>query len=53
VIVVQRQFGTGRESGVPVEFFNAGVYTLRGGKIIRVEYFETRADALEAAGLSE
>jgi ketosteroid isomerase-like protein len=53
VILVHRQSGTGRESGVPVEFSNAGVYSLRGSKIIRVEYFDSRAEAFEAAGLAE
>jgi ketosteroid isomerase-like protein len=53
VIVVHRQWGTGKESGVPVEVSNAVVYSLRGSKIIRVETFESRAEALEAAGLSE
>jgi ketosteroid isomerase-like protein len=53
VVLIQRQFGTGKESGVPVEFPSAGVYTLRGGKIVRVEYFLTREEALEAAGLSK
>ncbi len=53
VILVSRQWGTGKESGVPVEFSNAGVYSLRNSKIIRVEYFDSRADALEAVGLRE
>ena len=51
VILVQRQYGTGKESGVPVEFFSAGVFSLRASKIIRAEYFDTREDALEAVGL--
>jgi hypothetical protein len=29
------------------------VWTIRKGKVIRVVWFPTRADALEAAGLSE
>ena len=30
-----------------------GVWTIRDGKVIRVEWFRQRAEALEAAGLSE
>ena len=36
-------------------FFRAyhAVWTVRDGKIVRVAWFETRAEALEAAGLRE
>ncbi|HEY6637324.1 MAG TPA: nuclear transport factor 2 family protein [Solirubrobacterales bacterium] len=45
--------GHGGESGIPVEMELAHVITMRDGKAARtVEYFD-RAEALEAAGLSE
>ena len=53
VVVVDRQSGRGRESGTKFEQQTAWVYTLRNGKITRVVWFPTRAEALEAAGLSE
>lgn len=54
VISVVTDRGRGRASGVEVERPGyAGVWTLRDGKIIRVAWFSTRADALEAAGLKE
>ena len=45
--------GTGSASGVPTEQVLYEVTTIRDGKGIRVEYFRDRAEALEAAGLSE
>ena len=53
VVAVTDQWGIGKASGVQVELPNAGVYSLLNSRIIRVEIFETRAEALEAAGLSE
>jgi len=45
--------GHGGESGVPMEMELAHVITIRDGRAARVlEYFD-RAEALEAAGLSE
>jgi len=53
VVVVFRQTGTGRGSGVRVErdFFN--LYDLRESKVVRVRLYESRDQALEAAGLRE
>ena len=45
--------GRGRESGVEVDARTYAVYTLRDGKMISMEEFTERSDALEAAGLSE
>ena len=45
--------GRGRSSGVDVEWTHYGIWTFRDGKIIRVAWFGTREEALEAAGLSE
>lgn len=51
VISVLRVHGRGRTSGIELEYHPAGVWTLRGGKIVRVVWFATRGDALEAVGL--
>jgi len=53
VIVVATGEGRGRASGAEVGWTQYGVWTIREGKIVRVAWFETRAQALEAAGLSE
>ena len=42
-----------KSSGVEVEFDLWAVLTFRDGKVTRVEWFEDRQAALEAAGLSE
>ena len=44
----------GKASGVEVDAHVANVWTLRDGKPVELKYFgEDRAEALEAAGLSE
>jgi uncharacterized protein len=53
VIVVFRQSGTGRGSGVRVERDFFGVYELRESKVVRFRLYASREDALEAAGLRE
>jgi ketosteroid isomerase-like protein len=53
VLGLIRQSGRGRESGVPIVIHFFAVWTIRDGKIRQIEYFRHRADALEAAGLSE
>ena len=53
VLVVTTHRGKGRASGVPVESQTAQVMTLRDGKIVRQDFFSSKAEALEAAGLSE
>jgi ketosteroid isomerase-like protein len=53
VVVIARFHGRGRASGVTVEQRLFEVYTLRNGKILRVDEFSERAEALDAAGLSE
>jgi uncharacterized protein len=53
VVVVFRQTGTGRGSGVRIaqDFF--GVYDLKDAKVVRFRQYESREEALEAAGLRE
>jgi uncharacterized protein len=53
VIVVFRQTGTGRGSGVRVERDFFGVYELRDSKVVRFRLYASRDDALAAAGLRE
>jgi ketosteroid isomerase-like protein len=51
VIVGLRLRGRGKTSGVEVEMARFNVYRIRNGLAIRVELFETEAEALEAVGL--
>jgi ketosteroid isomerase-like protein len=51
--VVAHHQGRGRASGVKVETRFYEVYTLREGKVSRVDEYTERAEALEAAGLRE
>jgi ketosteroid isomerase-like protein len=53
VIIKVHHHGTGRGSGVEVEMLNWQVFTFRDGRIFRWRNFNTREQALEAAGLSE
>jgi ketosteroid isomerase-like protein len=53
VVVVTHHEGRGRESGVEVDTRFYEVYSLRDGKVSRVDEYIDRAEALEAAGLSE
>ncbi|MDQ3571413.1 MAG: nuclear transport factor 2 family protein [Actinomycetota bacterium] len=53
VIAVVTRHARGRASGVEVKQPFVLVWTLRGSKVVRVVWFLTRAEALEAAGLGE
>ena len=53
VFVIACFHGRGRGSGVKVEQRLYEVYTLRNGRILRVDEFSDRDQALEAAGLRE
>jgi ketosteroid isomerase-like protein len=53
VLVVGRVCGEGPVSGLPVEIALTTVYTLRDGKIVRAEAYDTKPQALEAVGLRE
>jgi ketosteroid isomerase-like protein len=43
----------GRGSGVETKASAAHLWTLRDDKVVRLQIFQTRGDALEAAGLAE
>lgn len=51
VVLLYRQVGRGRWSGVEVEERAGWVYTLREGKVIRLEMLPDQATALRAASL--
>src|SRR6266404_2959940 len=54
VVACARLIGRGKTSGARFEQRAAGsVWTLRDGFVQRVVWFETRQEALEAAGLAE
>ncbi len=53
VVVCVHSWGRGRGSGVPVDERWAMSFTLRAGKIARVDVRGSFAKALKAAGLSE
>jgi uncharacterized protein len=53
VVVVFRQSGTGRESGVRIDRAFFGVFDLKQSKVVRYRQYESREEVLEAAGLSE
>jgi ketosteroid isomerase-like protein len=53
VVVPFRLSARGKRSGAPVEFTGILVYTLRGGKIVRIRNYTDRDEALEAAGVRE
>jgi ketosteroid isomerase-like protein len=52
VVLVVRYSGRGRASGIEFEDRLFEVHTLRDGKVTRKRDFRTRAEALEASGLS-
>ena len=51
VVAITHHRGTGRASGVAVDTIVAYVFTVDGGRLVRLRIFATKADALEAAGL--
>src|SRR5262245_1754919 len=53
VFVHVRVMMRGQASGAEVEASTWMVFTLQSGMILRGQYFQERAEALEAAGLSE
>ena len=53
VVVSVRLVGVGKGSGVETTAHAAHLWTFREGKVVRQTTFQTMAEALEAAGLSE
>ena len=53
VLVGLLQHGVGDASGAETELRYFQLWSFRGGRVIRLENFRERAEALEAAGLAE
>ena len=53
VILAAHHRGRGRGSGITIDARYYEVYTLLKGKIVRIDEYADRAEALEAAGLRE
>jgi ketosteroid isomerase-like protein len=53
VVAVLRVMGRAKLSGVETDLIFATLYTIREGKIARGREYDTRAEAIEAAGLRE
>jgi ketosteroid isomerase-like protein len=53
VLVLETQTARGRRSGAVISQEVGALLTLRGGRIVRWEYYWERSDALEAAGIGE
>jgi ketosteroid isomerase-like protein len=53
VVVVETRRGRGKGSGVEVEDRSAVIWTIREGKVVRMETDLDPQDALEAVGLAE
>jgi ketosteroid isomerase-like protein len=53
VVVFHHEVAKGRASGAVVETDTGSISTIRNSKIVRVRAYMDRAQALEAAGLSE
>jgi ketosteroid isomerase-like protein len=51
VVVILRESGRGKGSGAPFERSHPQLWTFRDGRIIRWASFQTRAEAVAAAGL--
>jgi ketosteroid isomerase-like protein len=54
VVVMNRFRGRGKGSGTPLtDFPGAAVFTLREGKVVRLNLYTNFEEAMDAAGLSE
>ena len=53
VVVTVRLRGRGRGSGIEIGALFYDVYTVRDGKIVRMDQFTERSQAFEAVGLAE
>ena len=53
VVVLMHEYRRGKGSGIEMESDTAVVFTVRQGRVIRVQGYLDQATALEAAGLSE
>ena len=53
VVALIREREIGRTSGAPVDARHVAVWTLADGKVVRMQIFDNREQALKAVGLAE
>jgi hypothetical protein len=53
IVLVARLSARGKGSAAPVERLDGMVWTIRDAKTVRLDYYGSRAEAFEAAGLPE
>jgi ketosteroid isomerase-like protein len=53
VVTLLHLTGRGRNSGVPLDFRETLIWTIRGGRVVHVKEYYDHAEALEAAELRE
>src|SRR5258708_30048574 len=53
VVVFVRMKATGASSGLVLERQDAMVFAVRDGKVVRLDYYNNRTEALDAVGLAE
>jgi ketosteroid isomerase-like protein len=53
VVVALRLTARGRRTNIPVEQRTAGVWTIRDGRVLRIQAYSSASQALEAVGLRE
>ncbi len=53
LVVTVRVSGHARHSGIKIEFERSHVFTYRDGKVLQMQVYANRAEALEASGLPE
>jgi ketosteroid isomerase-like protein len=53
VLVVARHYGRGRASGVALDWSVAYACSVSSGRIVRIEMYADRAEAVKAVGLEE
>jgi ketosteroid isomerase-like protein len=53
VVVALWLTARGRQTGIAVEQRTAGVWTIRDGRVLRIQAYSSASQALEAVGLGE
>src|SRR5436853_4245776 len=53
IVALIREREIGRTSGAPAESSHVAVWTLADGKVVRMQIFDNREQALKAVGLAE
>ncbi len=53
IVTVQRVLGRASHTRLKIEYQWAAIWTIQAGKVARVHGYATKAEALEAVGLSE